>query len=154
MSLPNPSMDFTPFDPLTAAEMDDIVENVEALATGTGLDGDAVADSKLVYGKVRSRRGGSATDWTSPGTNNYSYDAVNTFIQCGAVTSGADGADVAVTFPNAYSQKPLVIASITDIVNSNAYVCVDVVTTTGFNVRNLTGGAAGGNVIGWIAIGQ
>lgn len=47
MSLPNPSMDFTPFDTLTAAELDDIVENVEALSAGTGLVTSAVAADKV-----------------------------------------------------------------------------------------------------------
>lgn len=31
MPLPNPSMNFTPFDPLSAAELNDFVENIEAL---------------------------------------------------------------------------------------------------------------------------
>lgn len=47
MSLPNPSMDFDPLDTLTAAELDDIVENVEALASGTGLNTSAVTADKI-----------------------------------------------------------------------------------------------------------
>lgn len=31
--LPNPSMDFVPLDQLTADELDDLVENIEYLAT-------------------------------------------------------------------------------------------------------------------------
>lgn len=42
MPLPNPSMNFTPFDVLTAAELDDLVENDQALAAGTGLDTGAI----------------------------------------------------------------------------------------------------------------
>lgn len=38
MSLPNPGMSFTPLDPLPAADLNDMVENIEALADGTGLD--------------------------------------------------------------------------------------------------------------------
>lgn len=37
MALPNPSMSFTPFDILTAAEMNDLVENIEALANWTAF---------------------------------------------------------------------------------------------------------------------
>lgn len=66
MSLPNPSMSFTPFDPLTASEMNDIVENVEALsdgsglATGTGSVG--IANSKLKTGA--GEPGGAWDTWT------------------------------------------------------------------------------------------
>lgn len=48
MSLPNPSMNFTPFDPLPASDLNDLVENIEALADGTGLNDDAVTAPKLV----------------------------------------------------------------------------------------------------------
>lgn len=52
--LPNPGMNFTPFDPLTAAELDDIVENVEALAAGTGLNDQVVTPDKLDTGAATS----------------------------------------------------------------------------------------------------
>jgi hypothetical protein len=38
MALPNPSMTFTPFDVLPASDLNDLVENIESLADGTGLD--------------------------------------------------------------------------------------------------------------------
>lgn len=38
MPLPNPGMNFTPFDPLPASDLNDIVENIESLADGTGFD--------------------------------------------------------------------------------------------------------------------
>jgi hypothetical protein len=47
MALPNPGMDFDPLDTLTAAELDDIVENVEALSAGTGLVTSAVTADKI-----------------------------------------------------------------------------------------------------------
>lgn len=50
MALPNPSMSFSPFAILTAEEMNDLVENIEALADGSGLDDGAVIPSKLVAG--------------------------------------------------------------------------------------------------------
>lgn len=50
MSLPNPGMTFDPFDPLPASQLNDVVENIEALANGTGLDDDAVTASKIVFG--------------------------------------------------------------------------------------------------------
>lgn len=50
-TLPNPGMDFTPLTPLTAEEMDDIVENIEAINNATIQTGSiangAVNKSKL-----------------------------------------------------------------------------------------------------------
>lgn len=55
MSLPNPGMTFTPFDTLTAAEQNDLVENIEALANGTGLDDTSITPAKL--------QSGTGTSW-------------------------------------------------------------------------------------------
>ena len=46
MPLPNPDQEFTPFDPLPASELNDLVENIEALADGSGLDALAVTPDK------------------------------------------------------------------------------------------------------------
>lgn len=40
--LPNPGMSFTPFDPLPASDLNDMVENIESLADGTGVDPGAI----------------------------------------------------------------------------------------------------------------
>lgn len=45
-NLPNQGMDFTPFDILTAEEMDDLVENIESLADGSGIGDEAVTPEK------------------------------------------------------------------------------------------------------------
>lgn len=47
MSLPHPGMDFVPFDVLTAGELDNIVANVEALASGSGQDDGSITSAKL-----------------------------------------------------------------------------------------------------------
>lgn len=47
MGLPNPSMTFTPFDILTAQEMNDLVENDQALAAGTGLNNGVITGGKI-----------------------------------------------------------------------------------------------------------
>lgn len=52
MSLPNPGMAFTPFDPLPASELNDMVENIEALADGTGADNNSVTASKLATNAI------------------------------------------------------------------------------------------------------
>lgn len=59
---------------------------------------------------IHRRRGGSSTNWISPGSSNYSPGGVK--IQCGTATlewDDNDNSDVTrVTFPTAYTQKPLV----------------------------------------------
>lgn len=47
MALPHPSMAFTPFDVLTADEMNDLVDNIEALADGSGLNNLAITTAKI-----------------------------------------------------------------------------------------------------------
>lgn len=42
MSLPNPDMEFFPFDPLAASELNDLVENIKSLADGSGFDAGAI----------------------------------------------------------------------------------------------------------------
>ena len=47
MALPNPGMDAVPFTPLTAEFLDDMIENIESLSDGTGLENNAIPSSKL-----------------------------------------------------------------------------------------------------------
>lgn len=56
MGLPNPSMTFTPFDILTAQEMNDLVENDQALAAGTGFDAGAIPTTALANGSVTAAK--------------------------------------------------------------------------------------------------
>ena len=46
MPLPNTGMSFTPFDPLPASDLNDLVENIEALADGSGLNTGAVTPTQ------------------------------------------------------------------------------------------------------------
>ena len=57
MALPNLGQVFTPFDPLPASDLNDIVENVEALAAGTGLNDASVTAEKTAFG-------GEWSSWT------------------------------------------------------------------------------------------
>lgn len=50
-TLPNPGMDFTPLTPLTAEEMDDIVENIEAINNATIQTG-SIADGAVTKAKL------------------------------------------------------------------------------------------------------
>jgi hypothetical protein len=55
MALPNLGMVFTPFDPLPASDLNDIVENVEALAAGTGLNDASVTPDKINLGSATNK---------------------------------------------------------------------------------------------------
>lgn len=55
-NLPNPSMAFTPFDILLAEELNDLVENIEALATGSGIGDGAIGTSDLANSAVTSQK--------------------------------------------------------------------------------------------------
>ena len=72
MSLPNPSMSFSPFAILTAEEMNELAENDQALAAGTGLDNNAVTTAKIADAGVTNAKlatgagqpGGAWTAWS------------------------------------------------------------------------------------------
>lgn len=74
------------------------------IPTGGIVDAN-VTQGKLAPGasKVTNRKGGSATDWATVGTNNYVPTSVK--IQCG---SGSGTTGVAITFPVAFSAQPVV----------------------------------------------
>lgn len=54
MALPNPSMSFTPFDPLPASDLNDLVENIESLADGTGFDAASIGAVSIDFGGAGS----------------------------------------------------------------------------------------------------
>lgn len=62
-NLPNPGMDFTPLTPLTAEEMDDLVENIEAINNAASMNystsevdtGMTWIDGKTIYKKTYSK---------------------------------------------------------------------------------------------------
>lgn len=61
-NLPNQNMVFTPFDILTAEEQNKLVENIEALADGTGLgDGSVTADKLADTYKIGTFQATSGT---------------------------------------------------------------------------------------------
>lgn len=48
MPLPNPGMSFTPFDPLPASDLNDMVENIEALQDGSAFDAQGIPGGKVL----------------------------------------------------------------------------------------------------------
>lgn len=66
-------MDFNPFDVLPAASLDDLVENIEALAAGTGLNNNAVTFTQLANG-VAIQSVGTMFGAMATGTTLITYD--------------------------------------------------------------------------------
>lgn len=56
MSLPNPGMDAVPFTPLTAEFLDNMIENIESLADGTGFDAGAIGTTDIAAGAVTAAK--------------------------------------------------------------------------------------------------
>lgn len=56
MPLPNPTMSFTPFDILTAEELNDLVENIESLQDWTAFDNDTFPIALIEDGTVSSEK--------------------------------------------------------------------------------------------------
>jgi hypothetical protein len=107
-------------------------------------------DSQFPLGNhsfLMNRRGGSATSWPTAGTTNYTDIA---FMQAGSVTSSAAGT-TAVTFPVAFTETPLMIATVDGATN---FAVTNTITTTGFNIDAFTdAGARAASTTMWFAIG-
>lgn len=84
-NLPNPGMAFTPFDILTAAELNDISENVDALATGSGIGDGAITPTKINLGPT------TAVVATDQGTTSTSFTDLATTGPAATVTIGTNG---------------------------------------------------------------
>lgn len=50
--LPNTGMSFTPFDPLPASDLNDLVENIESLSDGTGIINSAILTRHIAASQV------------------------------------------------------------------------------------------------------
>ena len=161
MSLPNPGMSFDPLTPLPAESLNDLVENIEALAAGTGLNAGVIPYAALLSNIFSSL----ITTDTNPGNAGGSRNYLNLggLKICWGVTAskthaaGASG-NYAVTFPASFfSSTPTATCSIqtaSGSVGSNNLVGVGVSSST-FTIGwgNETGSAGVGGTAAWIAIG-
>lgn len=138
----------------SAAKWNILGTNDASFNDGTGLGTNVINDSSLKYGKVRTRQGGSATNWQTSGTTTYDYKGTNTFIQCGtlAITSNP----IAVTFPTAFNQVPIVVASSITAASFNVFIRIASTTSTGctLSAYDGTGTARTTETANWIAIGE
>lgn len=97
----------------TAADMFEVLQSGKALSsssiTTAKIADDAVTDAKLIYGKIKSRQGGSATNWQTAGSTTYDYSATDTVMVAGVSTLTAQS--TAIGFGYTFGQNPIVLAS-------------------------------------------
>lgn len=110
--------------------------------------------------RMPARQGGSTSVWSTAGTTNYDLSTVRVKVQAGvrqwSGSSGDTGGAVAVTFPEAFSQAP-VIASLTkkDAVGNHAVTRIwpTSISTTGFTINWATNPGVSTIDFNWLAIG-
>lgn len=117
----------------------------------TGLDialNADTANSKVVLTTVR-RQGGSASDWSNPGTTNYTESS--TLIQVGALSVGTSSTLYTVTFPVPFSQIPVIVVTQTNTSTASTGTTRNL-GTAGFGYVAASTDAS--NTVHWIAIGK
>ena len=102
---------------------------------------------------VQNRQGGGTVDWNTVGTTNYSV--ANSLVQCGMIEvslSVTHYGYTTITFPVAYSAKPLVLVSASQ---NTIYPFVSDITSTGCKVSIgwYDGTSPDAQPITWLAIG-
>jgi hypothetical protein len=108
-----------------------------------------------------SRQGGGATNWSTPGTTNYTVS--NTITQCGVISvtiaDGASSGFTTITFPRAFAYEPIVVATQQSGAGGSSnttWITVTTATTTAANLTVYRSTTTGGitSYIGWLAIGS
>lgn len=147
-----------------ANEMNGGLDN-NNIKAGAGISGAKLATdipATSVLGLVKQRQGGAAGDatWRTPGATNVSMVAKSIKVQVGAVATST-GADITVTFPEAFTQIPLVVATVTGNnagsagPTQNAFAVITDKTLTTFAIRTVNdAGGASNQTCDWVAYGQ
>ena len=81
MALPNPGMDAVPFTPLTAEFLDDIIENIESLSSGTGIDDGSITADKLDWPThIDWSTSAVVTGWSSTTVKAFQYQRIGNIV--------------------------------------------------------------------------
>lgn len=149
---------------ILAASAADALGRLAAGSNGQQLLADSAQALGLKWGSsagVTKRKGGSATDWSSPGTTDYTPTA--SVIQVGAVSitmtgSGPASGTAAITFPTAFSNVPVIMLSISSSQSSGVWTQLEFynLTASGMTIwigHNANSGSYNPRTVFWIAIG-
>lgn len=134
-----------------------LTNNYTTIVNGNIADTRALAGSgaiaKGALGRLAARQGGSATVWDTTGTTNFDLTSVPAVIQAGSAVT-ASGV-VTITFPVAFAQTPIVIATTNSAVSNNCFARVDTKSATSCKVTLITdaGVVGAAETVNWIAIG-
>lgn len=128
-----------------------------------GMQPNSVDDS-IVGDRVPAfirRQGGNSSDWSLPGANTYTPSMVR--MEGGAtsitITSGSDNARATITFPQAFSNKPLppFLSWFVSQGSSDIICTFEALSASSFKIRaaNPLGSVSGDHIvwISWLAIG-
>lgn len=138
MGLPNPNMDFTAFDTLPAASLDDLVENIEALADGSGLDNGAITDAKMGMTGTTDANGWDVLDF---GTHRLAWKS-------GTITGGSRTAGTAWS-AGGTTNLPVGCSTVVDIKNlSYSFRMTSSAYALGINVESSTSATS----VSWTAV--
>lgn len=143
---------------ITGQLVDDVTIEADPIV-GLQLKDDGIDDTKIGnrVPYLNGRRGGSATNWATGGTNVYTPDGVR--LQAGSLAislSAAAFGSGSVTFPTAFAYTPLVMLTIMDNVDTGEVaVSSSGMLTTGFDFawRTVDGSTRTALTLHWLAIG-
>lgn len=128
--------------------------NIGSLAVTNGkIAADAVdydkAGNRVV--KLYGRQGGSASNWLTNGTSNYTPTSVNIQAGSASISTGATG--VAITFPTPFSNVPLIFLSLTHEESITLSAYFNSQTASGFTAKLNTAPVDFPAYVNWLAIG-
>lgn len=152
MSLPNPGMDFTALTVLPASDLDKMVQNIESLAAGSGLDDASVASSKLSLTPTKGDNSGSIG-----GTVNY-LRIGSLLVQWGESGLRTNGSGGDVIFATAFSVAPTYFSAVIVVPDQDsrqiAYIGSTPSTTSmNIGINNFSGNTNAKAYVSWLAIG-
>jgi len=127
--------------------------------TADKIAADAIDDTKVGnrVPQFYRRQGGSASDWSANGSTNYTPTTVR--MESGAteitISNGNSYGTVNITFPTAFSNVPLVFATVGENVNAISLVLVTSVSSGGATLRINRATTSGDETrtVYWLAIG-
>jgi hypothetical protein len=146
MALPNPAMSFSPFAILTAEEMNNLVENIESLADGTGFDAGAIDTSDLANGAATADKldtgAVAAVIATAQSTTSATYTDLATVGPAATVVIGANGlalvtlsADLQNTTLNAFAAMGFAMSGANTLAASNTNALYNKASVAGNSLR-------------------
>jgi len=139
----------------SAAKWNILGTNDSSFNDGTGIGTGVITASKMPFGFIYRRQGGSASDWTTTGTTTYDYSATDIKVQVGSAAISA--ADTAITYPVAYTNKPMVFLTTSSSTTVNAFprYKISTITTTQVFVTQVSdaGAVSTTESVNWMALG-